>query len=508
VKSVTLEGNKFAIQFPYDPRLVESVRAITGRKYRPKDKTWLVPVTSYEEVKQLTKQGFTLTPEAQSTIDETSQRLQDNMKASASVEADLKSVFIADEMGLGKTVEALATLQATSSFPAAVVCPASLKLNWKREVSTWLPHVSVQVLQGRSDTLTKADITILNYEILQDYFDQLKALRPKGIVFDEAHYLKNHKAQRTQVARKLARPVPLKLALTGTPVLNRPNELLTQLQVLGRLDEFGGFWFFLNNYCSPTYTRFGTSYDGASNTHKLHEQLRRTCYIRRRKAQVLTQLPPKQHTTIPVYVNNYKREEDLFVAKAAELKPSGGVVEMDKLKKKVAHMKLDPISDWITQFIENGEKLVVFAHHIDIQQALVQRFPKAAHILGTDSAQVRDQNVTQFQNDPDIRLAICSIKVAGVGITLTAASNVAFVELGWNPAEHSQAEDRCHRIGQQDSVNCWYFIGENTIDEIILDVLNNKAQVVDQITDGSLQHQPLHTYNTIMRNLLKRRGEN
>lgn len=529
MKSVTLEGDKFAIKFPYDPNLVESVRAITGRTYRPKDKTWLVPVTSYEEVKRLTDHGFTLTPEAQSTIDETSQRLQDNMKASASVEADLlipelsgtlypfqkaavayavrnKSVFIADEMGLGKTIEALATLQATSSFPAAVVCPASLKLNWKREASVWLPHASLQILQGRSDTLINADITILNYEVLQDYSDQLKKLSLQAIVFDESHYLKNYKTKRTKVAKTIARRVPLRLALTGTPVLNRPNELLTQLQVLGRLDEFGGFWFFLNNYCAPTYSRFGTDYNGASNTAELHANLRRTCYIRRRKAQVLAQLPPKQHTAIPVSVHDYKREEDIFVAKAAELKPSRGVVEMDKLKRKVAYMKLDPITDWINEFIETGEKLVVFAHHIDIQQALLQRFPEAAHILGSDSPEVRDQNISKFQNDPDTKVIICSIKVAGVGITLTAASNVAFVELGWTPAEHSQAEDRCHRIGQEDSVNCWYFVGEDTIDEIILETLNNKSAIVDQVTDGSLKHRPLHIYDTIMRNLLKRRG--
>jgi SWI/SNF-related matrix-associated actin-dependent regulator 1 of chromatin subfamily A len=401
--------------------------------------------------------------------------------------------FLADEQGLGKTVEALATIEAAGAYPAVVVCPASLKLNWKREIGRWLPARSVQLLDGNRGGVAATEITIINYDIVAGRLEGLTGLRPNAVVLDESHYCKNPRAQRTHAAQQLCGAVPregLVLALTGTPVMNRPRELISQLRILGRLSDFG------------SGAQFGERFRGPDAHQRLHWHLRARCFVRRLKSEVLPQLPAKTRAVVPVALDNeaeYRLAEDDVVAwlrtqpldlreldaKVAAALRAERLVRLNALKLLAARGKLHAALHWIHDFLSSGEPLIVFARHREIQRAVLERFPRALHVLGEDSRRARDQAVRAFQEEGDAsQLIVCSIEVAGQGITLTRASNVAFLELDWTPAKHDQAEDRCHRIGQQDAVNATYLLAADTIDETIATLLERKRAVIGAVTDG------------------------
>ncbi len=407
-----------------------------------------------------------------------------------------RRAFLADEQGLGKTIEALATLEADGAYPAIVVCPASLKLNWLRELKLWLPARSAQALTGtRGDaSIERADVTVVNYDIVAGRLAALQALAPRALVLDESHYCKNAAAKRTQAVQRLSGAVPhdgLVLALTGTPVMNRPPELISQLRILGRLGDFG------------SGAQFGKRFRGPDAHLRLHWHLRARCFARRLKADVLPQLPAKTRGVVPIELDNEPEyrlaERDLVAwlqsqplnlreldAKVAAALRAERLVRLNALKLLAARGKLHAALAWIHDFCSSGERLVVFAHHREIQRALLERFPHALHILGEDSPIARDRALRAFQ-EPDRaenQLIVCSIEVAGHGITLTRSSNVAFLELDWTPAKHDQAEDRCHRFGQLDTVNATYLLAAGTIDETIATLLERKRAVIGAVTDG------------------------
>ncbi len=406
-----------------------------------------------------------------------------------------RRALLADEQGLGKTIEALATVQADGAFPAIVVCPASLKLNWMAETQRWLPGREVQMISGTAGApIAPADLTIVNYDILGSRLEALRELGPRALVLDESHYCKNARAKRTQAAGALAHALPregLLLALTGTPVVNRPTELVSQLRIIGRLGDFG------------SGARFATRFRGADAHLRLHWHLRARCFARRLKADVLPQLPAKTRAVVPVELDNEAEyrlaERDVIAwlrtqpldlreldAKLAAALRAERLVRLGALKLLAAQGKLHAALAWIHDFLRSGERLVVFAHHRKIQRAVLERFPSALHILGEDDHAARDAAVRAFQ-EPDSaanQLIVGSIELAGQGITLTRCSNVAFLELDWTPAKHDQAEDRCHRIGQQDAVNATYLLAAGTIDETIATLLERKRAVIGAVTDG------------------------
>ncbi len=382
-------------------------------------------------------------------------------------------------------------------IPAIVVCPASLKLNWMREIERWLPGRSTQALSGmggNNSPIPAADITVVNYDILAARAQTLAAMAPRALVLDESHYCKNAAAKRTQAVVRLAASVPgdgLVLALTGTPVMNRPPELIAQLRILGRLADFG------------SGAQFGRRFKGVDAHVRLHWHLRSRCFVRRLKVDVLPQLPAKTRTVVPVELDNESEyrlaETDVIAwlrsrpldlseldAKVAAALRAERLVRLNALKMLAARGKLHAALAWIHDFCSSGERLVVFARHREIQRAVVERFPHALHILGEDTHAARDASLEAFQaaDSSENQLIVCSIEVAGQGLTLTQASNVAFLELDWTPAKHDQAEDRCHRIGQQDAVNAWYLLAAGTIDETMATLLERKRAIIGAVTDG------------------------
>jgi SWI/SNF-related matrix-associated actin-dependent regulator of chromatin subfamily A-like protein 1 len=413
-----------------------------------------------------------------------------------------RRTFIAYEQGLGKTVQALATIEWDDAFPTVVVCPASMKLVWEREAQHWLPNRTVAVLGGRTDEVwteetAAADIVVLNYDILDWHSDRLAQLEPRALILDESHYVKNARAARTKAALELANRLPdgaLRLALTGTPILNRAEELVSQLRVIGRLKDFG------------SGARLTRRFKAAGSDDRLHWNLRAHCYVRRTKAQVLPQLPAKRHDTVPVLLSNEHEyrlaERDVIAwlqtlpldlraidAKVAAALRAEQLVKLNNLRQLAARGKLPTALAWVADFLESGEPLVVFAEHIATQKAVLERFPEALHILGSDTAQARQRAVDSFQDEEGPQLIVCSLKAASQGITLTRASNVAFIELDWTPARHDQAEDRLHRIGQESAVTAWYLLAPDTIDETMAELLERKRSLIDAVTDGEVRDE-------------------
>jgi superfamily II DNA or RNA helicase len=405
---------------------------------------------------------------------------------------DARRCFLADEQGLGKTVQALAALEAADAFPAVVVCPASLKLNWERESARWLPERSVHVVHGTAPVFPKADITILNYEVVHAHTQRLTLSRPKALVLDESHYVKNPRARRTKATRRLSDAIgrnAIKLALTGTPVLNRPEELVSQLRIIGRLEELG------------SGASLSRKFKGMGAEQRLHWHLRRRCFARRLKSEVLPQLPAKRRVIVPVELSNepeyrqaekdviaWLREQPLDLseldAKIAAALRAERLAQLTTLKRLAARGKLAAARTWIADFLTSGERLVVFAQHREVLEALLETFPDALHLLGRDSVTARDAAVAAFQEEDGAQLIICSMRVAAQGITLTRASNVCFLELDWTPAMQEQAEDRVHRIGQHDAVVAWHLLAANTIDETMATVIERKRGLIGAVTDG------------------------
>ena len=405
-----------------------------------------------------------------------------------------RRTFLADEQGLGKTVQALAALEEDDAYPAVVVCPASLKLNWQREAEHWIGHRSVAVVSGTGTVAPAADLTIVNYDIVHAHRTRLALRKPRALILDESHYVKNPRAKRTQAVRRLAEsmgPDALKLALTGTPVMNHADELIAQLRIIGRLEDFG------------SGARFARRFQGIGAEERIHWHLRRSCFVRRSKADVLPQLPAKRQVAVPVSLDNerdYRLAEEDVIAwlreqpldlreldrQVAAALRAERLAQLNALRRLASRGKGNAAMAWIEDFLASDEPLVVFAGHREMQDRLVERFPDALHLLGRDSIAAREAAVQGFQAGAS-QLLVCATRVAGQGITLTHASNVAFLDLEWTPATHDQAEDRCHRIGQHDAVTAWYLLAAQTIDETMLELIERKRKVVDAVTDGRPQ---------------------
>jgi SWI/SNF-related matrix-associated actin-dependent regulator 1 of chromatin subfamily A len=436
------------------------------------------------------------------------------------------NALIADEMGLGKTIQAIGIINASRiKGKVLVVCPASLKINWKREMDKWLVDKrSVEIANGKE--FPDADIVIVNYDILKKYHDELRQHEFDLLVCDESHYLKNSKTQRTSEVlgkwdkdeSKITSPINAKrkVFLTGTPILNRPNELWPLVSALGL---FKSWKYYHTRYCDGKETRYGWDVSGASNLGELQEKLRESIMVRRLKKDVLKELPAKQRQILEIpntrettrLINqgrilaekNNQKIINLQIAvelsKASDnpedykeaVKRLGEASkfafdEMAQVRHDTAVAKIPSIVEHVHNCLEEDEdqKIILFAHHHDVINGLKESLGEKAVVLTGETKEAdRQAAVDKFQTDPNCKVFIGSIGAAGVGITLTASNHVIFAEEAWTPAAISQAEDRAHRIGQENSVLVQHLILEDSMDVPMVQQLLEKQEIIDKALD-------------------------
>lgn len=506
----------FRIEFTYNPATVAQVRCLPpGRRWVPELKCWMCPACR-DALARLRKWGFEVGPDViawerqsdewKNPIDNPAVSNVPGLKGELFPFQALGVGFIdgrggrallGDEMGLGKTVQTLAWLQlrAATALPALVVCPASLKMNWAREAARWTA-LRVQVLSGtRPRPLPYIDrLYIINYDVLWAWEPALTASGLKTVVLDECHMVKSPKAARTKATRKLCRKLPHVIALSGTPVVNRPVEFYTTLSLLAPA-QFGQWWAFAQRYCGAHHNGFGWDFSGASHTDELHERVNGNIMLRRLKADVLEQLPAKSRTVIPLPTeeSGYQADEQAILSEwaAKGRSASADAACTFGLRQAAAAAKLPFCIEWIENFLEGAadRKLVLFVAHHRTTEALLARFPEALRMDGTVDIRLRQGVVDRFQTDPKARLIIGHPAVLGTGWTLTAAQDVAFVELPWTPGELMQAEDRVHRIGQRNAVNVYYLVGDGTFEEDLMALLDSKRKVLTSVLDGGVPEE-------------------
>ena len=532
--NIELKGDNFELSFKYKPSIVDRVRQIPGRRFDGAKKVWIVPARSRVDLERMIYQirqfeninWVNGTEKKEEDIAYDIPELPDltvphNLKIQPypyqlkgiARGLQLKRFMNCDEPGLGKTLQSIATINLADAFPCLVVCPSSLKINWLREWEKFTDKKAMILTDKVRDTWTfffqtgMHQVFIVNYESLKKYFVQRikKAegwtLRDvefrnsinlfKSVIIDESHRCKSASTQQAKFCKGICTGKEWVIELTGTPVVNRPKDLIPQLAILNRMDDFGGYKPFVNRYCSGQRE--------ASNLKELNFNLWKYCMFRREKSLVLTDLPDKirQVNTCEItnrkeymdaerdlimYLQKYKDADDEKIEKALR---GEVMVRINILRQISARGKVRDVIEFVKDFRENGKKIILFCSLHEVVDQLKRYFPTAVSVTGRDSQDEKQRAVDAFQNNPKADIIICSIKAAGVGLTLTASSNVAFVEFPWTYADCCQCEDRAHRIGQKDSVTCYYFLGRRTIDEKVYRIIQEKKNIANAVTGST-----------------------
>lgn len=545
VKFFLHSSGNVAAKFQYDQVVVAAFRRIPRSSWNAKERLWVFPLSSLSEAEKVLGEisGYDVQVEnldplvyraiaAASAVPDLQDRYD---KIPSYIESKLLPfqregvrftlqhggrVLLADEMGLGKTLQAIAVASCVQdSWPVLVIAPSSLRLQWASMIQQWLNIPSSDILivlpqsggsnrggfnivssSAKSSIRLDGLFNIISYDLVPKLQNMLMSCDFKVVIADESHFLKNAQAKRTTASLPVIKKAEYALLLSGTPALSRPIELFKQLEALypnvyKNVHEYG------NRYCKGGF--FGL-YQGASNHEELHNLMKATVMIRRLKKDVLTQLPVKRRQQVFLdlaekdmkQINALFRELEMVKAK---IKASKSQEEAESLKfaqknliNKIytdsAEAKIPSVLDYLGTVIEADCKFLIFAHHqpmIDsIHEFLLKKKVGCIRIDGGTPATSRLQLVTEFQEKDAIKAAVLSIKAGGVGLTLTAASTIIFAELSWTPGDLIQAEDRAHRIGQVSSVNVHYLLANDTVDDIIWDVVQNKLDNLGQMLDG------------------------
>ena len=532
--NIELKGDNFELSFKYKTSIIDRVRQIPGRRFDGAKKVWIVPTRSRVELERMIYQiqqfeninWVNGTEKKEEDIAYDIPELPDltvphNLKIQPypyqlkgiARGLELKRFMNCDEPGLGKTLQSIATINLADAFPCLVICPSSLKINWLREWEKFTDKKAMILTDKVRDTWTfffqtgMHQVFIVNYESLKKYFVQRikKAegwtLRDvefrnsinlfKSVIIDESHRCKSASTQQAKFCKGICTGKLWVIELTGTPVVNWRKDLIPQLAILNRMEDFGGYKPFVNRYCSGQRE--------ASNLKELNFNLWQYCMFRREKSLVLTDLPDKirQVNTCEItnrkeymdaerdlimYLQKYKDADDDKIEKALR---GEVMVRINILRQISARGKVRDVIEFVKDFRENGKKIILFCSLHEVVDQLKRYFPTAVSVTGRESPDMKQRAVDAFQNNPKVDIIICSIKAAGVGLTLTASSNVAFVEFPWTYADCCQCEDRAHRIGQKDSVTCYYFLGRRTIDEKVYRIIQEKKNIANAVTGST-----------------------
>ena len=409
-----------------------------------------------------------------------------------------KKYILADDMGLGKTGSAIMASISCKAKKILIICPASLKLNWKREIEFY-SDAEVGIVEGKD--WVDGKYVIINYDILKNFHTMSTSKGGKSIIIengfdliiiDEAHYVSNGKAQRTKLVNNLAKKINRLWLLSGTPMTSRPMNYYNLLKLVESrvADNWIGY---VRRYCDGKqifrgYRRVWLTF-GATNLNELRDKTKDKV-LRRLKEDVLD-LPDKIITPIPLKLKSkdYESEVGEYRDWRRDNKNKGLSIQLSKLMKVrqiIAMEKTKETEQLIEQSLNQDKKVIVFTNFTAPLLKIYEKYKKNAVILnGTMKKEDRQNSVDRFQND-DIKVFIGNVKAAGVGITLTAAEVVIFNDLSFVPSDMSQCEDRAFRIGQDKKVSCLYPIYENTIERKIYDIVNDKKSVIDTVMGDNI----------------------
>ncbi len=446
----------------------------------------------------------------------------------AAAAAGHRTFLLADEPGLGKTAQALLAAEVASAYPLLVVVPSVVKTNWLREAGLWTPHRSATVVHGNGDTVDGfADIVVVNYEVLDRHVGWFGEFGFRGMVVDEAHFIKNKTSQRSQHVLDLSARIrsrtsrPLLMALTGTPLINDIEDFRAIWQFLGWIDETEPRAELMDSLEETRLTPADPGFYSAARKCVIDLGI-----VRRRKVDVAADIPARRTADLPVELDEKvgrsirAAERDLarrLVSRyeiALASRRSGVVVGIDHdLVRKVAgweqkdasttktgenvfsmmrtigQAKAGLAADYAAQLARSAGKVVFFAKHVDVMDVAEEAFARQgirfSSIRGGQTPASRQKQIDAFVKDPDVAIAVCSLTAAGVGLNLQVASNIVLAELSWTDAEQTQAIDRSHRIGQTEPVTAWRIIAARTIDSRIADLIDSKAGLAARALDGS-----------------------
>ena len=398
-------------------------------------------------------------------------------------------VLIGDEVGTGKTIEGLSWLtENPKHLPALVICPASTKEQWKQQWKTWVGKPYVKVLNGITPTKLNKEISyIINWDILHYWSRFLPLKSIKTIIADEAQRGSNYKAKRTKALSYLTKYAPYFLPMSGTPVRTRPGQFFPILHMLDAT-MFPSLNEFQKRYCNMKYNPWTGRFDekpGGKNLAELNVILQ-DYMIRREKRDILKDLPPKQKIIIPLEIDNKSEYETLELKTKDEINETNWKQQIEKLKNSAFHFKQNNVIAWLTDFLESGESIIVFAYHHSVMDLLQNHFKSVSvKVDGTVTGKARENALSLFKSS-EKQMLIAQIEAIGVGVDglQDVCSNCAFVEFGVSTSDHEQAEGRLERSGQPNSVNSYYLIGENTIDEKMMKVLDSQTKMFDLLVRG------------------------
>ena len=440
-----------------------------------------------------------------------------------------RTFLLADEPGLGKTAQALLAAEAANAFPLLVVVPNVVKTNWVREAGLWTPNRRATAIHGNGDAVDGfADIVVVNYEVLDRHVGWLGEFGFRGMVVDEAHFIKNKTSQRSKHVLELSDRIrsftarPLLMALTGTPLINDIEDFLAIWQFLGWIDATKPRAELMDSLDATGLNPADPGFYTAARTSVVDLGI-----VRRRKVDVAADIPARRVADLPVELDGAAgrsiraAERDLarrMVARYSDAianRRSGSVVEgidhelvrrvarweqkdaaeagsgdnVFGMMRRIGQAKAGLAADYAAQLAHSAGKVVFFAKHVDVMDAAEELFAERgirySSIRGDQTPTVRQRNIDAFVEDPGVAVAVCSLTAAGVGINLQVASNIVLAELSWTAAEQTQAIDRSHRIGQAEPVTAWRIIAAQTIDARIAELIDSKAGLAAQALDGS-----------------------
>jgi hypothetical protein len=445
----------------------------------------------------------------------------------AAAAAGHRTFLLADEPGLGKTAQALLAAQAANAYPLLVVVPSVVKTNWAREAGMWTPNRSTTVVHGNGDTVDGfADIVVVNYEVLDRHVGWFGDFGFRGMVVDEAHFIKNRTSQRSQHVLALSERIrsrtvrPLLMALTGTPLINDIEDFRAIWQFLGWIDETEPLAELMDSLEETGLTPADPGFYSAARKCVIDLGI-----VRRRKVDVAADIPARRTADLPVELDEKvgrsirSAERDLARRLVSQYETAlvsrrsgvGQGIDHDLVRRvatweqknastttgenvfsmmrRIGQAKAGLAADYATQLARSAGKVVFFAKHVDVmdvaEEAFASQGMRFSSIRGGQTPSTRQKNIDAFMNDPDVAIAVCSLTAAGVGLNLQVASNIVLAELSWTDAEQTQAIDRSHRIGQTEPVTAWRIIAAQTIDSRIAELIDRKAGLAARALDGS-----------------------